>query len=166
MKAISLHQPWATLIALGEKRIETRGKRINHRGLIAIHAAQKWTRDQADLLNQEPFKSRLAWHGITAGNAVQSNMPRGAIVAVADLIDDQPADALLCGGPVNGRTLVLTETERAFGNYAPGRRGYLLTNVRPLMRSVLCRGMQAVPFDVPPDVERLVQMELEGIGAI
>jgi hypothetical protein len=28
MKALSLHQPWASLIALGVKRIETRSWRI------------------------------------------------------------------------------------------------------------------------------------------
>ncbi|WP_309145170.1 ASCH domain-containing protein, partial [Brevibacillus sp. HB2.2] len=41
MKAITIHQSWATLIALGEKRFETRGWSTNHRGPIAIHAAKK-----------------------------------------------------------------------------------------------------------------------------
>ena len=38
MKALTLHQPWATLIALGVKTIETRSWRTNYRGPIAIHA--------------------------------------------------------------------------------------------------------------------------------
>ena len=38
MKAPSLTQPWATLISIGAKRIETRSRSTRHRGLIAIHA--------------------------------------------------------------------------------------------------------------------------------
>jgi activating signal cointegrator 1 len=40
MKAISLTQPWATLIAIGAKRIETRSFSTSYRGPIAIHAAK------------------------------------------------------------------------------------------------------------------------------
>ncbi|WP_409175497.1 hypothetical protein [Brevibacillus fortis] len=32
MKAITIHQPFATLIALGEKRFETRGWATRYRG--------------------------------------------------------------------------------------------------------------------------------------
>lgn len=160
MKAISLWQPWATLIALKEKRIETRGRRINHRGEVAIHAAQRWTRDQADLLDQEPFRFALADHGITRGNAVQSNMPRGAIVAVAELVDDID---LSCGLPhIEG--FEPGRFEGKFGNYGIGRRGYLLTNIRPLYSPVLCRGMQAMPFEVPEDVARLVLEQLKAVA--
>jgi len=36
MKAISLHQPWATMIAGGVKTIETRRWRTRHRGPLVI----------------------------------------------------------------------------------------------------------------------------------
>ena len=36
MKALSLYQPWATAIALGSKRIETRGWPTSYRGPLAI----------------------------------------------------------------------------------------------------------------------------------
>lgn len=38
MKALTIRQPWASLIALGVKTIETRSWRTNYRGPIAIHA--------------------------------------------------------------------------------------------------------------------------------
>lgn len=38
MKAITLHQPWASLIALGVKTVETRSWNTNYRGTLAIHA--------------------------------------------------------------------------------------------------------------------------------
>ncbi|KXG09931.1 hypothetical protein AT864_01491 [Anoxybacillus sp. P3H1B] len=40
MKAITIKQPWATLIALGEKKFETRSWKTNYRGKIAIHAGK------------------------------------------------------------------------------------------------------------------------------
>lgn len=157
MKAISLWQPWATLIALGEKRIETRGRRINHRGELAIHAAQRWLPAQSTLLDQEPFRTALAHHGISGGNAVHSNMPRGAIVAVCELIDDIDLTNELEHVPGEFQ---IGRFEGFFGQYGPGRRGYLLTNIRPLVTPVLCRGMQAMPFTVPLDVELRVREQL------
>ena len=41
MKALSLWQPWASLIAAGVKRFETRHWETRHRGPIAIHAAKR-----------------------------------------------------------------------------------------------------------------------------
>ena len=38
LKALTLHQPWASLIVEGRKTIETRGWGTSHRGLLAIHA--------------------------------------------------------------------------------------------------------------------------------
>lgn len=46
MKALSLRQPWASLIADGRKTIETRAWRTRYRGPLAIHAS---ARPYADL---------------------------------------------------------------------------------------------------------------------
>lgn len=40
MKALTLHQPWASLIAVGAKTIETRSWSTSHRGALAIHAGK------------------------------------------------------------------------------------------------------------------------------
>lgn len=48
MKMITVRQPWASLIANGSKRIETRGYSTPYRGPIIIHAA-KSTRTWRDL---------------------------------------------------------------------------------------------------------------------
>lgn len=50
MKAISLRQPWAGLIAAGIKTIETRTWSTNYRGELLIHAAKKIDRDAVDVL--------------------------------------------------------------------------------------------------------------------
>lgn len=41
MKALSLWQPWASLMAFGEKKIETRCWSTKFRGEMAIHATAK-----------------------------------------------------------------------------------------------------------------------------
>ena len=40
-KVLTLHQPWASLVALGVKTIETRSWSTQYRGPLAIHAAVK-----------------------------------------------------------------------------------------------------------------------------
>lgn len=40
MKALSLTQPWATLVAIGAKKIETRSWSTSYRGPVAIHASK------------------------------------------------------------------------------------------------------------------------------
>lgn len=40
MKVLTLHQPYATAIALGHKRYETRSWWTSYRGPLAIHAAK------------------------------------------------------------------------------------------------------------------------------
>jgi len=41
IKAISLWQPWASLVANGLKLYETRGWPTKYRGVLAIHAAKR-----------------------------------------------------------------------------------------------------------------------------
>lgn len=69
MKALTLWQPWASLIALGEKRYETRSWATSYRGLLAIHASapkpQVWPyltrhRELALALERHRIRSRLA----------------------------------------------------------------------------------------------------------
>lgn len=41
MKALTLHQPWASLIAAGVKTIETRSWSTRYRGPLAVHAGKR-----------------------------------------------------------------------------------------------------------------------------
>ncbi|MHB1472397.1 MAG: ASCH domain-containing protein [Dermatophilaceae bacterium] len=38
---LTVQQPWAWAIAQGTKRVENRGRRTMHRGMLAIHAGQR-----------------------------------------------------------------------------------------------------------------------------
>jgi activating signal cointegrator 1 len=57
MKVITVIQPWATLLALGVKKFETRSWATKHRGELAVHAGKKI--DKA-ACRREPIRTVLA----------------------------------------------------------------------------------------------------------
>lgn len=131
MKAISLWQPWASAIALGHKRIETRHWFTNYRGPLAIHAAKRWTREQIDFARSERALARLP-----------EQLPLGAIVATCRLVDVQCSEEL---------APQVSALERLYGNFAPGRFGWILEDITPLAIPVPFTGKQGF-FTVPDDL--------------
>jgi hypothetical protein len=114
VKALSLTQPWATLVAIGAKRIETRSWATSYRGPLAIHAAQGFPKEARELCEMEPFKSALAEAGIHCWR----DLPRGAVVAIAELLDCRDTDYWIRHG--------ISTQEHDFGDYGAGRYGWLL----------------------------------------
>lgn len=127
MKALSLWQPWASAMALGLKRVETRQWSIRHRGLVAIHAAKRWNREL------EEFAERMG---------VGLELPRGAIVAVGNLVEVWPTDHM--------NTEALGQ-EAEWGNYAPGRFAWVFREIRALAVPIPFKGMQGM-FNVPDEL--------------
>ena len=132
MKAITLYQPWASLIAMGEKRIETRSwKRDSVLGsAIAIHAGIRFAPEQRALCRTDPFRSALKRHGLD-----EASLPLGAIVALARIVAFHPASEI---APRVGAD------ERAFGDYGPGRWGWELAEIEPVTPQIRVRGWQGV----------------------
>lgn len=138
MKAISLWQPWASAVALGEKRIETRSWETSHRGPIAIHAGK---RSVDSVMYSEPFQLLFrVFHGIVA-----ADLPLGAIVATATLVDCVPTVELRLEPQYSD---LLTNTERMLGDYGLGRFGWILKDIRALETPIPFRGRQRV-FNLP-----------------
>lgn len=165
MKAITLTQPWATLVAIGAKQIETRSWATSYRGPLAIHAAANYGRGGAKahkaLCGTEPFCSVLnaackahydaldTSVGVLRAMAEHSFMPMGAIVATCNLLGCEPigyewpdnqqiAYTGKWGRAHHGHKL--TANERAFGDYTPGRFAWLLADVKPLDRPIPAKG--------------------------
>jgi hypothetical protein len=146
-KVLTLTQPWATLVAIGAKRIETRSWSTSYRGPLLIHAAAGLgpVGGFKGLVRQcryDPFKSVLRDAG-AAGLISEyiDDYPRGAIVAVAELCYCQPMpDDGSIGWNFNGNEWVITDQERAFGDYTPGRFAWLLADVRPLATPIPAKG--------------------------
>lgn len=158
MRAITLHQPWASLVATGAKSIETRSWSTKHRGPIAIHAAKGLGRtisEYVKLCNTEPFWSCLR------GDAIDYTV-RGAVVAVADLVacirmgqstdegpkfDDQlwiPEDLAASEVIAHASRDHPWGQERALGDWSPGRYAWMLADVTPLKRPIAARGAQGL----------------------
>lgn len=144
MKALSLTQPWATLVAIGEKAIETRSWATAYRGPLLIHAASGFPNEARRFALASPCVDLLRLHGCLP---IQS-LPFGCLVAVADLVDVRQI-------PVQDTwpsrfDAAAQEHEAAFGDYRAGRYAWLLANVRPLPAPVPCRG--ALGLWTPPPV--------------
>lgn len=122
MKAITIIQPWATLIALGEKQFETRSWATKHRGELAIHAGKKIDREACQT---EPIRSTLARYGLTADNLIT-----GAVVAIVTLKDCLQSVDTWTDGYVLENGSYVYPPEYEFGDFTPGRYGWLLSNVR------------------------------------
>lgn len=131
VRALSLYQPWATLCAIEAKRFETRSWSTKYRGPIAIHAGLKFGWDEGVLLTQEPFRSVLHQAGIY----IPSQLPRGVILAVGELVACIRTDHIGTHIPAQ---------ERAFGDWSPGRYAWELTNMRLLETPIPARGYQGL----------------------
>lgn len=141
VKALTLYQPWASAIAFGAKSIETRSWRTDYRGPIAIHAAARRPEDLADY-HGRAFAARELER--RAGRI--SALPLRAFVAVAELVDVIPTHLL------NPEPL-----EAAFGDFDPGRYGWILADVRRLPEPVPYQGARGL-WEVPTAVRiELVQ---------
>jgi len=157
MKAITLTQPWATLVAIGAKRIETRSWSTSYRGPLAIHAAKGLgpVGGKRGLMEQcaiEPFNTVLkaagerhyAQHTSLRAMAEHPFMPLGMIVATCRLVEIYPTLdrfktlRFLDGG--FGDFWELTDQERAFGDYAEGRFAWLLADIEPLPEPIPAKG--------------------------
>jgi hypothetical protein len=156
MKALTLTQPWATLIACGAKRIETRSWATDFRGRIAIHAAKGLgpiggKRGLYAQCCEVPFRDVIAdAFKSTRGEAFDAarELPLGAIVATADLVDVHRIDMKL-RAQVQAQTI--TPFEMDFGDYTSGRYAWFLENVRPFTEPITCNGALGL-WDVPPEV--------------
>ncbi|MEO3947660.1 ASCH domain-containing protein [Gorillibacterium sp. CAU 1737] len=142
MKAITIHQPWATLIALGEKRFETRSWPTKHRGPIAIHAGKKVDREACE---QVDIKSALDKHGLTA-----DTLPTGVVVATSRIADcleihiDHTGDAVLLIEKAPYAWIGEGSPEFAFGWYSDGRYAWELIDIKPLMDPIPAKGQQGL----------------------
>lgn len=165
MKALTLTQPWASLVAVGAKRIETRSWPTNYRGPLAIHAAKGFgggggKRACENLCHLEPFRSALLPAGRRSGGTRIFSfdmLPVGAIVAVVELVDVVPTERAIFAMKVVGLDMAdEVEREATFGNYAPTRYAWLLSNVRALDEPIDCRGALGL-WEVPADLLTLTE---------
>ena len=134
MKALTFMQPWATLVAIGAKRIETRSWFTRYRGPLVIHAAKgfpKWARE----FTVEPVCYEAVHQFHRPKSFPLGSYPLGAVLATCRLIDCVPTERM---AGIWWRSL--TKQERAFGDYDPGRYAWILDNVQQLAQPIPAKG--------------------------
>jgi hypothetical protein len=158
MKAISLWQPWASLIAVGAKPFETRTWPPSRSLLgtrIAIHAAatRKGMEDVFDAfpsIDTRPFVDALAKGGYQS----LDTLPFGAVICTVELTgayrvgshgEDRGRPVFFFASMLAGsRSINSYMPIDPFGDYTPGRWIWRLDNVQRLDPPVPAKGAQGV----------------------
>jgi len=133
MYALTLHQPWAGLVASGIKRIENRSWKPNDRmigQLIAIHAGQRFDKP-ADALMQSLL------HDGDRPVPQHLSEARGAIVATCRI-------GAFVHGDIEAAKLIGKDQQRWFF----GPHGWVLSEIEQLETPLLCRGYQKL-WNIP-----------------
>ena len=147
VKALTVWQPWASLIAHGVKEYETRAWQTKYRGPLAIHASVRWGRDQQEVVGWRPYPDLLAALGLSV-----ADLPKGFVVGVVDLVDVIPTQDV---------APLLSESERRVGDYRPGRFAWRLENARLLPEPVYAKGAQSLWWwNVPRGLEKKLGLEV------
>lgn len=136
MKAITLTQPWATLVALGAKRIETRSWSTPHRGALGIHAAKGFPRWARDTCDEPEFAKELGTIHLPLGFML-ATCRLAACIPTRELQDNRLIEL---DPTCKCEPILLDERERQFGDFSPGRWAWLLTDVVPLDLPVAAKG--------------------------
>lgn len=137
IRGISLWNPYATLVVLGEKKWETRSKATQVRGRIAIHSSlnRKWDW----MLSIYPFRETLYAHGVDTPTY-------GCILGTVEIIDCRPTES------VRG---YIGKAEEIFGNYDSGRSAWKLVNPVRFAEPVKFKGFQGffwIPESALPEL--------------
>lgn len=167
IRVVSLTEPWASLVVIGAKRIETRSRKLlSEPGPLAIHAAKSMPDWAVDELESRLFAAPLMdagilpkhWHTRMAhserDNLARGSFHRGHIIGLVDFVEAfrfTPESI----GPIE-------PAERAYGDYSLNRWGLSLANPRRLAQPIPARGHQGIwYFDLPEGLEYASTTEAE-----
>lgn len=140
MKAISLRQPWATLMALGIKHIENRSWRSSMRGPVLIHSSSWWHREEAeDDYDTAAHIMAKAGLGSMPLTVVEMKAVRGGVI---------------------GAFTITGCVERSDDPFFFGPYGFTVKNAVAFPTVIPCRGALGF-FEVPDDVVEAARPFLE-----
>lgn len=133
MKALTIWQPWAQLLATGTKNIETRSWGTRYRGPILIHAAKV---DHQYIVLRYPHES---FQYFEEAEAIYKDFPLGAIIGQANLSECIQMDQGYCD-----RMKEQNPEEYAFGNYEPGRYAWVMKDAVLFDKPIPVKGRQGL----------------------
>jgi hypothetical protein len=136
MKAITIHQPWASLIALGLKQYETRHWATSYRGKIAIHAGKvNHCKSPFQTIHLFGNLSKPVYEQLQPVILDGYKLPVGAVVAIADLTNCiKMTEKVICS---------VSELEQKVGHWDIDRFAWKLENIE-VIDPVFCKGAQGL----------------------
>ncbi|MCM1189835.1 MAG: ASCH domain-containing protein [bacterium] len=139
MKALTIIQPWATLLASGKKRCETRSWKTNYRGEILIHAGKKDPLWGISMMTDDAWEKVLFAFGLYDDFNRFEKFPPGAIIGKANLVNCVLIDRLTA-------ELIFKQhpEEFAFGNFTPGRYAWVMEDAVLFDKPILASGKQGL----------------------
>jgi len=158
MKAISLWQPWASLMASGAKKIETRSWSTKYRGKLVICSAKKiipegikgslagqCLRIALHRLEGKQFDEGLARQAVAGHPMIKiDSWPYGYALAIGNLVDCIPTEEAI--------KRQLDPYELVFGDYTPGRFAWIFEDMEPIERPFPVIGRQRL-FEIEKSAE-------------
>lgn len=138
MVAISLWQPWASLVVHGLKQYETRSWSTKYRGELAIAASKSEGRKE-DREECEEIYSFLRQDFPRVRQMDYPHfryLPRGCVLGVVRLTDCIPTTSPSLRG--------ISTMEAEMGNYEPGRFAWKLELVERFAEPIPCKGSQGL----------------------
>lgn len=145
MKALTIMQPRASLLACGAKQYETRSWATKYRGEIAIHAAAK---DPHGALIKLPWNIQKAMYeslykAFDIESGAIAKMPTGAIIAMAELVNCHEITRQFIWD-IEKKYLepLRTPPEMLFGTFTIGRYAWEFKNMKILDEPIQVKGFQ------------------------
>lgn len=131
MKAYTVYQPYAFATVAGLKHYETRPRRTNIRGRVAVHAGKKRIKGDSVYMAMLSMahEDEVACHTCI----VSSPEVYGAVVGTVEIVDCVPVEEIMH---------TLTERERLLGDFSPGRFAWVLQNPVMFDKPIPARGQQ------------------------
>lgn len=148
MKAITIRQPWASLMALGFKQQETRSWDTKVRGSVAIHAGLAMPCRLGQRVRYGDFEVEHDRGGLLLRSDRLSwpyRLPLGAVVAIGDLFQTRST---------NSGEHAPSDLERALGDHSPNRWAWSITSISTLgSHPIEAKGRQGWwDWDCPPEI--------------
>lgn len=128
VKALSMHQPFASLVPVGAKIYETRSWATGYRGELLICSTKNFKAAMQGWNSSPIIQSALSLSGFTQWQ----DLPFGkaiALVYLEECISTTKLAELFAKGQFNR---FRTTNELYYGNYEPGRYAFKLSIIRPI----------------------------------
>lgn len=144
MKALTIIEPWATLLMMGKKRYETRDWQIGYRGLLAIHSGKKVLTERdynlgvVDCMENSEITPEI----------LEKN--RGKIIAVGFL----QVIYLMTEDFINAQS----ETEKDLGYWQVGKYAWYINDIKLLHQPIPARGMPGL-WNVSDEIKQQINQQ-------